>query len=71
LFGEEQSSSGILLSYIESFAWQSESSNAPFFRSAFGRAGTLTSQPLRNIDICRMVKRRLSDAGASDSPLAA
>jgi integrase/recombinase XerD len=51
-----------LLAYLESFAWRSESSDAPLFRSAIGRAGTLTSQPLRNIDICRMVKRRLRDA---------
>jgi site-specific recombinase XerD len=51
------------LAYLESFAWRSESSDAPLFRSAIGRTGTLTALPLRNIDICRMVKRRLRDAG--------
>jgi len=51
-----------LLAYLESFAWQSEPSDAPLFRSAIGRTGTLTAQPLRNIDICRMIKRRLRDA---------
>jgi integrase/recombinase XerD len=52
-----------LLAYLESFSWQSEPSDAPLFRSAIGRAGILTSRHLRNIDICRMVKRRLVDAG--------
>jgi integrase/recombinase XerD len=51
-----------LLAYLEGFAWKSESSDAPLFRSTIGRAGTLTSQSLRNIDICRLVKRRLRDA---------
>jgi integrase/recombinase XerD len=53
----------ILLAYLESFDWRSEPREAPFFRAVLGRTGSLAGQPIRNIDICRMVKRRLRDAG--------
>ena len=36
---------------------------SPFFRSVAGRTGRFTSLPLRNVDICRMLKRRLQQAG--------
>ena len=51
-----------LVAYLEGFDWKTGPSDDPFFRSAVGRAGTVSSKPLRNIDICRMVKRRLRDA---------
>ncbi len=51
----------ILLAYLESFDWRSEPSDAPFFRSVAGRTGSLSVQPIRNVDVCRMVKRRLRD----------
>lgn len=35
----------------------------PLFRSAERRTGRLTLHPMSNVDICRMVKRRLKDAG--------
>ena len=35
----------------------------PLFRSASGRAGLLTDRAITGIDVCRMVKRRLKDAG--------
>jgi len=53
----------ILLDYLEGIAWESQLGDAPFFRSAAGRTGELTALPVRNVDICRMVKRRLRDAG--------
>jgi integrase/recombinase XerD len=56
----------ILLAYLDCFDWKSEPGDAPLFRSVAGRAGKLTSQPVRNIDICRLVKRRLRDAGLPD-----
>ncbi|QDU45203.1 Tyrosine recombinase XerC [Symmachiella dynata] len=54
---------GYLLDYLNSFEWQTEKSETVLFRSGQGRTGQLTQRPLRNIDICRMVKRRLRDAG--------
>lgn len=35
----------------------------PLFRTAYRRTGRLTPNPMTNADICRMVKRRLRDAG--------
>ena len=37
--------------------------SAPLFRAAAGRTRTLTNRPMTASDICRMVKRRLVDAG--------
>lgn len=37
--------------------------DSPLFRSIAGRTGTLTGAPIRGIDVCRMMKRRLADAG--------
>jgi site-specific recombinase XerD len=51
-----------LLAYLDCFDWKSESADAPLFRSVAGRTGNLTTQPIRNVDICRIVKRRLRDA---------
>ncbi len=56
----------ILLSYLDCFDWTTGAGEAPFFRSVAGRSGRITPQPLRNIDICRMVKRRLRDADLPD-----
>lgn len=53
----------LLLSYLERFDWQTEPKDAPLFRSVIGRTGQLTQTPLRNVDVCRMVRRRLRDAG--------
>ena len=53
----------ILLAYLESFEWKTGPGEAPFFRAVLGRTGSLAAQPIRNIDVCRMVKRRLRDAG--------
>jgi integrase/recombinase XerD len=52
-----------LLAYLQSFDWKAQPLDSPFFRSIAGRMGALTPKPIRNIDICRMLKRRLKDAG--------
>lgn len=38
-------------------------SDTPLFRTADRRTGRLTGRPMTNIDICRMMKRRLRKAG--------
>jgi len=52
-----------LLNYLACFDWAAESGDSPLFRSAAGKTGRLTAKPIRNADICRMMKRRLCDAG--------
>lgn len=52
-----------LRAYLQQFDWKADARESPLFRSVAGRTGRLTDRPLRNIDICRMMKRRLSDAG--------
>lgn len=52
-----------LLAYLDSFDWRAQPADGPLFRSAAGRTGLLTDRPLRNIDVCRMVKRRLRGSG--------
>lgn len=54
---------GHLLDYLDSLDWKSQAADSPLFRSAAGRTGLLTDRPMRNIDVCRMVKRRLRIAG--------
>jgi site-specific recombinase XerD len=56
----------LLVAYRDSFDWQAEPKDAIFFRSVAGRTGQLTAKPLRNIDIWRMLKRRLKTAGLPD-----
>lgn len=57
----------ILLEYVGTFAWNSEPKDSAFFRSVAGRTGQLTNKPMRNTDICRMVKRRLHEAGLPEN----
>ncbi|MBC7817340.1 MAG: tyrosine-type recombinase/integrase, partial [Planctomycetaceae bacterium] len=52
-----------LIAYRDEFDWQAEPKDSAFFRSVAGRTGKLTKKPLRGIDICRMMKRRLEAAG--------
>ncbi|AMV22632.1 tyrosine-type recombinase/integrase [Planctomyces sp. SH-PL14] len=52
-----------LVEYLASFDWKASPKDSPLFRSVAGRTGALTSKPIRNVDICRMMKRRLRDAG--------
>jgi len=52
-----------LLAYLETIDWHSQPAESPLFRSAAGRTGQLTPRPIQNVDICRIIKRRLADAG--------
>ncbi|MEZ6033194.1 MAG: tyrosine-type recombinase/integrase [Planctomycetaceae bacterium] len=52
----------ILLVYLSCLG-ESPSKDSPLFRSIAGRKGTLTDDSIRGLDICRMMKRRLVDAG--------
>ena len=56
-----------LRAYLDCIDWKSQPADSPLFRSAAGRTGRLTDQPLSNVDICRMVKRRVRAAGLPDS----
>jgi len=52
----------LLLAYIEAAGITDD----PFFRTAAGKTGNLTANPMTGIDICRMMKRRLKAAGLPD-----
>ncbi len=52
-----------LLQYLDAAGIRQDAADAPLFRSAERRTGRLTAKHVTNIDICRMVKRRLKDAG--------
>ena len=57
----------LLLDYLEVIDGQAKPKDAPFFRSVAGRVGQLTSRPLRNIDVCRMIKKKTSTGGRKRS----
>ena len=52
---------GFLRAYIEA----AKITEGPLFRTAIGKTKTLTKSAMTGIDICRMMKRRLKDAGVS------
>jgi site-specific recombinase XerD len=54
---------GLILAYRAAAGLQDESREAPIFRTTLGRTRRLTGKRITAIDICRMVKRRLKDAG--------
>ena len=54
-----------LSEYLAAVDSDREEKDAPFFRSVLGRTKTLTVKVLTAEDACRMVKRRLKDAGLS------
>jgi integrase/recombinase XerD len=49
----------IILAYVQA----ARVTDGPLFRTAAGKTGTLTSNAMSGIDICRMMKRRLKTAG--------
>lgn len=53
----------ILFAYIDAAVLRGSRKDDPLFRTAYRRTGQLTDHPMHVIDICRMVKRRLKDAG--------
>jgi integrase/recombinase XerD len=52
-----------LLEYRAAAGLDVEPKEAPFFRSAVRKTKVLSPRPMTAIDMCRMVKRRLRDAG--------
>src|SRR5665213_3225376 len=52
-----------ILAYLATIPDWQHIGDAPLFRTAIRRTGSLTSLAMNNIDICRMIKRRLADAG--------
>ena len=56
-----------LTAYIEAAGLRDSTGDAPLFRTALGRSGLLTANPISAIDICRLVKRRVVAAGLPSS----
>jgi site-specific recombinase XerD len=54
---------GFVLAYRNIAGLNEEPKDSPLFRSATGRTLTLTNNRMSAIDMCRMVKRRMKDAG--------
>ena len=52
-----------LLAYLATFDRENEPKDAPLFRAVAGRTGGLTTRPLRGLDVYRLMKRRIKDAG--------
>ena len=55
--------SGCYASYIQAAGLADAPGDTPLFRSALRTSGRLTAKPMSGVDLCRMVKRRLKDAG--------
>lgn len=53
----------LIQEYIAAAGLELESQDSPLFRTAGGRRNRLTRRAMTNIDVCRMVKRRLKGAG--------
>ena len=53
----------LLHDYVEAAGLADAAGDTPLFRSAWRTSGRLTDKPLTGVDLCRMVKRRLKDAG--------
>jgi site-specific recombinase XerD len=54
---------GLILAYRAAVGLDGEPRESPLFRTAAGRSRALTMNRMTAIDICRLVKRRLKDAG--------
>jgi site-specific recombinase XerD len=54
---------GHIRKYLDSAGIATENKDRPLFRSSQGKTKRLTGNPLTTKDVCRMVKRRLKDAG--------
>src|SRR5271157_4860625 len=54
---------GHIRAYLDAAGIQAENKDRPLFRSTEGKTKRLTGNPLTTKDVCRMVKRRLKDAG--------
>jgi len=54
---------GLIRAYLDAAGIEGENKDQPLFRSMQGKTKRLTGNPLTTKDVCRMVKRRLKDAG--------
>jgi site-specific recombinase XerD len=54
---------GYIHMYVDTAGITAENKDRPLFRSTLGTTRRLTDRPLTTKDVCRMVKRRLKDAG--------
>lgn len=52
-----------LLDYLAAAGLSEAAPTSPLFRSASGKSGRLTGKPITGVDVCRLVKRRLAEAG--------
>ncbi len=57
---------GIILEYFTAARIEGEPGDLPLFRTTVRRTGKLTANAMTGVDICRLVKRRLKDAGLPD-----
>lgn len=55
----------MLFEYIDAAGIRKAVKDAPLFRTAYRKSGLLTETSMSGVDICRMVKRRLKNAGLS------
>jgi len=53
----------LLRDYVQAAGLADASGDTPLFRSAWRTSSRLTANPMTGVDLCRMVKRRLKDAG--------
>ena len=53
----------MLLEYIDAAGIRDAGKDTPLFRTAYRKSGRLTGTSMSGVDVCRMVKRRLRDAG--------
>jgi hypothetical protein len=53
----------MLFEYIDAAGLREGPKDAPLFRTAYKKTGKLTENAMYVVDVCRMVKRRLKDAG--------
>jgi len=53
----------MVFEYIEGAGVRDAAKDTPLFRTAYKKTGRLTNNVMCVVDVCRMVKRRLNDAG--------
>jgi site-specific recombinase XerD len=56
----------LLAEYLQGAQLENVHGATPLFRSAWRTSGRLTDKAMTGVDMCRMVKRRLKDAGLPD-----
>jgi len=58
---------GILFDYLDAAGLRDAPKDAAFFPTAIRKTGQLTARAIHVNDVCRMMKRRLKDAGLPDN----